>query len=49
VNAGDTLGMIYSRNAAQSLPPRQRIQSAYTIGDESPREQLQLIKEVITA
>jgi len=49
VSAGDILGMIYSRNAAQSASAAQRIQSAYTISDESPREQLQLIKEVITA
>ena len=49
VGAGDTLGMIYSRNAAQGVSAAKRIQSAYTIGDESPREQLQLIKEVITA
>ncbi|MGI9105159.1 MAG: thymidine phosphorylase [Pyrinomonadaceae bacterium] len=49
VNAGDALGMLYCRSQAQAASAAPRIRAAYTISDETPRERLQLIKEVITA
>ncbi|HYY41731.1 MAG TPA: thymidine phosphorylase, partial [Pyrinomonadaceae bacterium] len=49
VAAGDALGTLYCRTEAQGAAARQRIQTAYTIGAESPAVPLKLIKEVITA
>jgi pyrimidine-nucleoside phosphorylase len=48
VRAGDVVGLLYCRDHAQAQTVRERIQSAYTIGDTFASAPT-LIKEVITA
>lgn len=48
LKAGDALGLLYCRDAAQAAEAGARIRAAYTISDQPPRDSYQLIKEVIT-
>ena len=51
IEAGDALGTLYCRDAAQVSTAGARILAAYTVGDAPPQEDapVKLIKEVITA
>lgn len=48
VRAGDALGLLYCRDAAQAQTAVAQIQAAYEIGEEPPASLPELIKEVIT-
>jgi pyrimidine-nucleoside phosphorylase len=47
VAAGTTIGVVYCRDASMAAEAVQRIQAAYEISDQSPRELPQLLREVI--
>ncbi|MCM3870106.1 MAG: thymidine phosphorylase [Pyrinomonadaceae bacterium] len=47
VTAGQTLGMVYSRDESRALEAVRRIQAAYQIGDEFKEDLPTLIKEVV--
>jgi thymidine phosphorylase len=47
VNAEFPLGLIYCRNGSMANEAAQRIQAAYEIDDQSPKEIPQLMREVI--
>jgi thymidine phosphorylase len=47
LNAGETLGTVYCRDQSQANEASQRIHAAYEIGDHSPTEIPQLLREVI--
>ena len=47
VSAGETIGIVYGADSSAAQEAAQRIQAAYEIGDESPAQQVKLVKEVI--
>src|SRR5688500_10844776 len=47
VNAGDTIGLVYCAESSGAEDAARRIQAAYLVGDETPAEELKLVKEVI--
>jgi thymidine phosphorylase len=47
IDAGSALGIVYCRNDSAAKEAAQRIQTAYEIGDQSPKEIPQLMREVI--
>lgn len=47
IKPGETLGVLFCRNEAQSNLSFKRLQAAYTISEEKP-EKLKLVKEIVT-
>lgn len=48
VKRGDALGLLYCRDEEQASVATKRLQSAYKIGEDSPSENYQLIKEIVS-
>lgn len=47
VRSGDSLGVIYCRDAAKAREAAERITKAYSVTEDKPAAEMQLIKEVI--
>lgn len=47
VKTGDTIGVVYCSDSAKASEAAQRIQSSYTVSEESPNNIPELLKEVI--